>query len=185
MTLENEENRFRERRSAHLDEDAPSEPAAAQAPPAPGPPTAPEVAPAREEQPAPEAVEASAPAEPEVDARSEPPAAAEPDPITEPDEDAEPPDEPIDLDEMARVEIPDPSFYEIVQPLEIQALQFLGELPLTAEGHRRILPRWAKHVIDLLGLLEQRTRGNLTPEEAQYLEQVRADLRRRYRRVAS
>ena len=91
----------------------------------------------------------------------------------------------LDLDEMERVEIPEPSFYEIVQPLEIQALQFLGELPLTSEGQRRVLPRWAKHVIDLLGILDERTRGNLRPEEAQYLEQVLTDLRMRYLRVAS
>src|SRR5918996_5394650 len=68
----------------------------------------------------------------------------------------------LDLEEMARVEIPEPSFYEIIQPLEIQALQFLGELPLTSDGQRGVLPRWAKHVIDLLGVLDERTRGNLT-----------------------
>jgi hypothetical protein len=91
----------------------------------------------------------------------------------------------IDLEEMARVEVPEPSFYEIVQPLEIQALQFLGELPLTSDGRRGVLPAWAKHVIDLLGILEERTRGNLTPEESQYLEQVLSDLRIRYVRASS
>jgi hypothetical protein len=91
----------------------------------------------------------------------------------------------IDLEEMARVEVPEPSFYEIVQPLEIQALQFLGELPLASDGRRGVLPAWAKHVIDLLGILEERTRGNLTPEESQYLEQVLSDLRMRYVRASS
>jgi hypothetical protein len=68
----------------------------------------------------------------------------------------------LDLEEMARVEIPEASFYEIVQPLEIQTLQFLGELPLTADGQRGVLLRWAKHVIDLLGVLEERTRSGGT-----------------------
>ena len=96
-----------------------------------------------------------------------------------------PPTADLDLEEMAKVEIPEPSFYEIVQPLEIQALQFLGELPLTAEGQRGVLLHWAKHVIDLLGVLEDRTRGNLPPEESQYLEQVLTDLRMRYVRASS
>jgi hypothetical protein len=96
-----------------------------------------------------------------------------------------PPAVDLDLEEMARVEIPEASFYEIVQPLEIQALQFLGELPLTADGQRGVLLRWAKHVIDLLGVLEERTRGNLPPEESQYLEQVLTDLRMRYVRASS
>lgn len=143
------ENKFKERRSAHIDE-GPSEGVPSAAPEALSPPP-PETPPA---EPRP-AVSASSEA-PGVEAA---------------------------LDEMADVEIPDASFYEIVQPLEIQALQFLGELPLTAEGERRMLPRWARHVIDLLGILEDRTRGNLTPEEAQYLQQVLADLRLRSVRV--
>lgn len=91
----------------------------------------------------------------------------------------------VDLDRLDRMEIPEASFLEIVQPLEIQALQFLGEVPITETGEKRVLPRWAKHVIDLLGLLEERTRGNLPEEEKQYLEQVLAELRMRYLRVTS
>lgn len=89
----------------------------------------------------------------------------------------------IDLDRLDQMEIPEPSFLEVIQPLEIQALQFLGAAPLTESGEKRVLPRWAKHVIDLLGLLEERTRGNLPEEERQYLETVLTELRTRYLQV--
>ena len=156
MTDENSERRFIERRSAHTDTDELDIPV-----PKPRPP-ADEV-------------------EPRVQTATEP--------KVETAVEEESPDVPrgaeLDLEEMANVEIPEPSFYEIVQPLEIQALQFLGELPLTAEGQRGVLLHWAKHVIDLLGVLEDRTRGNLPPEESQYLEQVLVDLRMRYVRASS
>lgn len=91
----------------------------------------------------------------------------------------------IDLERLAEVDVPEASFLELIQPLEIQALQFLGEMPITREGEKRVLPRWAKHVIDLLGILEERTRGNLTDEEALYLERVLTDLRARFVKVVA
>lgn len=89
----------------------------------------------------------------------------------------------LDLDRLDAVDIPEASFHEIVEPLRLQALQFLGEVPLTEAGERAILPRWAKHVIDLLGILEQRTRGNLALEEREYMDAVLDDLRTRYLRA--
>ncbi len=38
----------------------------------------------------------------------------------------------------------------------------------------------ASHMIEILSLLEQKTRGNLTPEEKQLLEQVLFELRMRF-----
>jgi hypothetical protein len=38
----------------------------------------------------------------------------------------------------------------------------------------------AKQTIDVLGLLQEKTRGNLTDEEATFLENLLADLRMRY-----
>ena len=38
----------------------------------------------------------------------------------------------------------------------------------------------AKQTIDVLGLLQEKTRGNLTEEEATFLENLLADLRMRY-----
>jgi hypothetical protein len=38
----------------------------------------------------------------------------------------------------------------------------------------------AKQTIDVLGLLQEKTRGNLTDDEANFLENLLADLRMRY-----
>lgn len=38
----------------------------------------------------------------------------------------------------------------------------------------------AKQTIDVLGLLQEKTRGNLTEQEASFLENLLADLRMRY-----
>ncbi|HET6616722.1 MAG TPA: DUF1844 domain-containing protein [Gemmatimonadota bacterium] len=82
------------------------------------------------------------------------------------------------------MELPEPSFLELVERHVEDALRFLGQLPLTPQGDRRLLPELARHEIDLLGILEQRTRGNLPPEEKEYLEQALDQLRTLYLRIA-
>lgn len=153
------ENRFRERRSAYVGKEEEER--------APSPAEPPEM---QEE-----AAEADSPSE-EVP----PPESEAPGPEPGPSEAGE-----ADLDRLEQMEIPEASFLELVQPLEIQALQFLGVVPLSKEGEKRIMPKWAKHVIDLLGILEDRTRGNLTDEESEYLETVLNELRMRYLKVSS
>ena len=133
---------------------------------------------AGEDEPAAEVEPREAPAPPSTPAPpAEEPSAPGP-PIDAASEDAE-------LDEMAALELPDPSFHEIVYEYAIRAQQFLGDAPITRDGQRRVLPTYAKHMIDLLGILEERTRGNLTPEESQLLTQVLSDLRLRYVSVTS
>jgi hypothetical protein len=88
------------------------------------------------------------------------------------------------LDQLAGMEPPPPSFLEeLVEPHIERALGFLGQLPLTPEGDRRVLPQWAKHEIDLLGILEERTRGNLSPDERRALDQTLVQLRTLYLKV--
>lgn len=85
-----------------------------------------------------------------------------------------------DLDQLAGMDVPPATFLELVEPHIEMALRFLGQLPLTPEGERRILPQWAKREIDLLGILEERTRGNLPPDERQALDQALDQLRMLY-----
>lgn len=89
-----------------------------------------------------------------------------------------------ELDRMAEMELRPASFLELVEPHVERALAFLGELPLGPEGERRILPRWAKHEIDLLGLLEERTRGSLAPDEERFLQAALDQLRTLYLKAA-
>jgi hypothetical protein len=165
------ESRFRERRSAYRDESEP-EPEASAAPPSPSVADAEPVMPAD----SPERLESTGRAESTaglVAERGEPA-----DRMDDAGEVAG-----MDLDRLAEMEVPEPSFLELVEPHVEMALRFLGELPLTPDGERRILPLWAKREIDLLGLLELRTRGNLPPPEQQYLEQALDHLRTLYLKV--
>ena len=96
---------------------------------------------------------------------------AEPEPIR---------DEVVSRDPIDHIELPEPSFLEIVQYLALQAMQFMGDVPIGADGERRVLPDQAKHFIDLLEILHHRTEGNLSDAEAQILEQLLADLQVRF-----
>jgi hypothetical protein len=71
-------------------------------------------------------------------------------------------------------------FHTFVLSLGSSALLHLGELERPgASGPEKNLPL-AKHTIDILGMLQEKTRGNLTPDEAKLLESLLYDLRLRY-----
>ena len=57
----------------------------------------------------------------------------------------------------------------------------LGDAP---EGHAERDLLMARQDIDLLGLLQEKTKGNLTGEEERRMEQALCDLRMRYVEVA-
>lgn len=61
----------------------------------------------------------------------------------------------------------------------IVSLRASAMLHLSADPKDRDLPM-ARQEIDLLGVLEEKTRGNLTGEEERLLSQVLFDLRTRY-----
>jgi hypothetical protein len=86
-------------------------------------------------------------------------------------------------DGRGRRELPPASFATLVQSLMTQALLYLGEVP-TASGPVLNLDM-AKHQMDLLTLLEDKTRNNLTEEEQRLLDTVLYQLRMRFVDVAS
>lgn len=86
-------------------------------------------------------------------------------------------------DARGRRELPPASFATLVQSLMTQAMLYLGEVP-TASGPVLNLDM-AKHQIDLLTLLEDKTRNNLTEEEQRLLDTVLYQLRMRFVDVAS
>ena len=63
------------------------------------------------------------------------------------------------------------------------AYTHLGDAP-TPDGATEIDLPLARQDIDLLGLLEEKTQGNLTGDEERLLEQALYDLRMRYIEVA-
>ena len=73
------------------------------------------------------------------------------------------------------------SFSAFVLSLATTAAIHFGDLADPASGQRGAPNlEGAKQMIDILSLLEQKTRGNLTAEERQVLEQVLYELRMRF-----
>jgi hypothetical protein len=72
------------------------------------------------------------------------------------------------------------NFASFLISLGTQAFMHLGDIPNPMTQQReKDLPA-AKQMIDLLGMLETKTEGNLTPDEERLLRQLLTDLRLRY-----
>jgi hypothetical protein len=61
-----------------------------------------------------------------------------------------------------------------------QGLVLLGEVPNPYTGKKEEETQAARHTIDILALLQEKTRGNLTPDEGRLLEDVLGELRLKY-----
>jgi len=72
------------------------------------------------------------------------------------------------------------NFSTFVLSLSTQALAHLGEIPHPVDGRMTVDLAAAKQLIDILGILEQKTTGNLDASEASLLEHVLYDLRIKY-----
>ncbi len=85
-----------------------------------------------------------------------------------------------DAEEM---HLPPASFAVLVSTLSTQAMAALGFLSDPQTGQPNISRPLAKHFIDTLGVLDEKTRGNLTPEESDLLTETLHHLRMAYVRV--
>jgi hypothetical protein len=77
--------------------------------------------------------------------------------------------------------MPELTFITFVLSLASSAAIHFGDLPDPGSG-KTVEPdlEGAKQVIEILALLDEKTRGNLTAEERQVLEQVLYELRLRF-----
>jgi hypothetical protein len=80
--------------------------------------------------------------------------------------------------------MPVASFGTLVQGLLTQALYYLGDLSARG-GEPTVNLEMAKHQIDTLGILEEKTKGNLTEEEQKLMDTVLYEARMRYVSVAA
>lgn len=80
----------------------------------------------------------------------------------------------------SRCHMPPLDFNTFVLSLSTQALIQLGEVNAPEGEKIKVDLQMARHSIDLLGLLEEKTKGNLTGEEERLLQQVLFDLRMRF-----
>jgi hypothetical protein len=68
-------------------------------------------------------------------------------------------------------------FITLVADLAMQASLFMGEIPNPETNEPIEDLNRAKYLIDILGVLEEKTKGNLTPEEQGSLKNVLYELR--------
>jgi len=76
--------------------------------------------------------------------------------------------------------LPPADFRTLIEMLAMQALMYLGGVADRRTGQAVFDPDYSKHMIDLLGVLEAKTKGNLTAEETQDISGVLNELRMRY-----
>jgi hypothetical protein len=81
-------------------------------------------------------------------------------------------------DSDARPELPAPDLDFLIYSLRIQAEMSLGLLPV--EDVQEPDFELASHHIDLLAMLQEKTKGNLTAEEQQTLDDSVSELRMRF-----
>ncbi|HYJ87301.1 MAG TPA: DUF1844 domain-containing protein [Pyrinomonadaceae bacterium] len=72
------------------------------------------------------------------------------------------------------------SFASFLMSIASNAASSLGMMEHPVSGKREVDLELGKHWIDILGMLQKKTRGNLLPQEQQILEGLLADLRMQY-----
>jgi hypothetical protein len=77
-------------------------------------------------------------------------------------------------------QLPEVSFSTFIFSLSSSALFHFGEVADPTTGEKQKNLPMAKHTVDILGMLEEKTAGNLTDDEAQLLKNILYDLRMRY-----
>lgn len=81
--------------------------------------------------------------------------------------------------------LPEVNFPSLIFSLSSSALFHLGEIPDPASNEKRKDLPMAKHAIDTIAMLRQKTEGNLTEEERKFTESVLTDLKLRFVRASS
>lgn len=76
------------------------------------------------------------------------------------------------------------TFAAFLMSLSTEALVHLGEMPDPADGEQRRDLAMAQQLIDILGLLREKTRGNLDHDEQGLLDAILFDLRMKYVEIA-
>ena len=76
--------------------------------------------------------------------------------------------------------LPEVNFTTLLFSLSSTALFHFGEIPDPTTGEKKLDLELAKHAIDTIAMLKEKTAGNLTDEEKQFMENILTDLRWRY-----
>lgn len=84
--------------------------------------------------------------------------------------------------EEAQTEVPLPevNFSTFILSLSSSVLMHLGEIPDPISKEKKKDLSLAKHTIDVMGMLQEKTKGNLTDNEKKLMDGILYDLRMRY-----
>jgi len=77
------------------------------------------------------------------------------------------------------------NFAAFIFSLGRSAFIHLGEEPDPVSGEKKVSLQLAKETIDIISMLEEKTKGNLTQEEGQLVKNLLYALRMRYVEIAS
>jgi hypothetical protein len=82
--------------------------------------------------------------------------------------------------EESRMPLPEVTFATFVFSLSSSALVHLGEIPEPESQRTQVDLTLARQIIDTLGMLSDKTRGNLDPDEERLIKSILYDLRLRF-----
>ncbi len=84
------------------------------------------------------------------------------------------------LQKQGKTSPPEPDFNFFVTTLSLQASIDLGQVPHPHTNKKEENLTQAKFLIDTLGMLKEKTKGNLTQDETDFLENILYELRMQY-----
>jgi hypothetical protein len=82
--------------------------------------------------------------------------------------------------EAERPPLPEVNFNSLIFSLSSTVFFHLGEIADPQSGKKAKDLPLAKHTIDIIAMLKEKTEGNLTEEEKKFIENILTDLRWRY-----
>jgi hypothetical protein len=80
--------------------------------------------------------------------------------------------------------LPEVNFSTLIFSLSSSALFHFGEIADPQTGEKKKDLPLAKHAIDTIAMLKEKTKGNLTEEEQKFIDSILSDLRWRYVKAA-
>lgn len=83
-------------------------------------------------------------------------------------------------DKQGKCVMPEVTFPAFIMSLNTSALYHLGEIADPTTGKRVVDLDLAKHAIDTLVLMQNKTKGNLTEDEAELLKNMLYDIKIRF-----
>jgi hypothetical protein len=82
--------------------------------------------------------------------------------------------------EPGRQPLPEVNFNSLIFSLSSSAFLHMGEISDPQSGETKKDLELAKHSIDIIAMLQDKTKGNLTGEEKNFLDNILTDLRLRF-----